>query len=453
MEKKYLTGIKHLDFLIYNQLNDVDLLNLFLTNRSFYNTCNDDDFFKCRIRTFHDEDIIKYKPNNINFKQQYIDIITILYKTGFINQWDTNYKRIDLILVAHKYYKWIPNIINMKTILHFATIENFSMICDIFNYESESILRDYYKNIDIDLILDIDMSNVAKYIAIKYNIFPSQRVIDGMCRRQSLDLLIFFNEYGYSPTIHGLNNAIWHGKMDIIEWLHTELKLIPSNNTLKYAIWGQHYDIFIWLISNFNLEPNPNLIDIAVADGDIKLVKFLIGMNNLPDISSINIAVSNCKLETLKYLWNQYHLAPSQSVTLLDFNDLETLKWYMENFDINISQEHINGFARLGYIDMVILCYDKFKLIPDAKSIERCAINGHIEIIKWLYDIGVQMYFTQYIDTIAREGHLDLCKFIYKKYNIHPGQELANTILEYTSFHVLYWLNKEFNIIPQKDIL
>ena len=77
-----LTGLEDLDYIILNNLNDNDLLNIFLTNKYFNSIGNNDNFWLNRIitrfplcDTDHDpiEIMTKYK-NTRTWSEYYIDL-------------------------------------------------------------------------------------------------------------------------------------------------------------------------------------------------------------------------------------------------------------------------------------------------------------------------------------------------------------------------------------------
>lgn len=82
MQRKYLSTIKNVDFSIYDKLDDLALYNFCLSNKLFSEVCKNEEYFEHRILIYFGRNIIEYKPNNISFKQQYIDIVKFLYKTG-----------------------------------------------------------------------------------------------------------------------------------------------------------------------------------------------------------------------------------------------------------------------------------------------------------------------------------------------------------------------------------
>jgi hypothetical protein len=73
--KPGFTGIADLDKLILFKLNDRDLLNTCLVDKSLSNICNDDTFWKQRFINIFGEDKLVNNNTNKPWKQYYLEII------------------------------------------------------------------------------------------------------------------------------------------------------------------------------------------------------------------------------------------------------------------------------------------------------------------------------------------------------------------------------------------
>lgn len=452
IEHKYITGIRNVDYLIYNKLDDLSLYRLCLSSKTKSEICKDDGYFKYRIRTYYGENIVNNKPNNITYKQQYIDIIKVLYKDGIKGDRDPYYGRIDLLLAANLIYGWKPDDFNMRSIAGQGDVTVFLLACDIFNYEPLEVLSQYINSVYDH---DRDQTAMMMYIIDKYEIYPDVDTIDRMCEKKYLELLKYLSERGHNPSRHGFNYAVRGGNMEIINWLHQHLGLIPSDKTLEFAIKGQHTDIFIWLMNEFSLEPSEDLTDVALEEGNLDVFKILTEIHQFFSNDEIIIsALRNNKLDILKYLWTTYKIRPARTV-VSEINNIESLKWYVNTFNRKISQASINTAMIFGHFDILIWGYNEFELLPDEISRNVGARYGYTDIIKWLDGLGVLLDPNEIIyeiNEIAGKGHLDLCIFIYEKYDIRPDQEGADMAMRYTSFPVIHWLDVEFGIKPNVNI-
>ena len=69
-----LTGIKDLDFKILNELDDHELYDICIINRKSVEVCNDENFWRNRFMTRFAPDILNAKPNDMTWKDYYIEL-------------------------------------------------------------------------------------------------------------------------------------------------------------------------------------------------------------------------------------------------------------------------------------------------------------------------------------------------------------------------------------------
>src|ERR1700677_455500 len=103
-----LVNLRVLNYLIFDLLDDKSILNLATTNKAYYTYCFNKQYFKHRIWNLYSSSVIDHKPSDIGYKQQYIDIINILYKTGVNEYLSGSCWRFDLIIAVNKVFGWCP---------------------------------------------------------------------------------------------------------------------------------------------------------------------------------------------------------------------------------------------------------------------------------------------------------------------------------------------------------
>ena len=92
------TQSKYTDYIIFNYLESPNLLKLAQTNKQMAKLCLGEKYFEYRIHRYYGQAILDHKPATLTYRQQDIDIYTLLYVTGLKH--DQQWKRFDLILVS-----------------------------------------------------------------------------------------------------------------------------------------------------------------------------------------------------------------------------------------------------------------------------------------------------------------------------------------------------------------
>lgn len=432
--KKYLTLCKYVDYSIYNILDDLSLLRLSLTCKKYYQSCHNEEYWKYRTIIYYGNEVCNNKPISINYKQQYKDLVHVLYKRGFIGNNSLD-GRIDIILAATYIYNFIPESLNIRCIFAHGMIDSFEKLCISYEYDRKCLIRSF-----IAELLKNGQTNMLKYVIDKYKIYPDQSIIDEACKYNNLELFKYLKSIGLEPSVHGFNYAVKHSNVYVYQWIIDQIKISPSHLTLEYAIKGQQSNIVRWILSI--VKPLPNIINLAVSHGNVDILILILNMYDFkPNIKSINIALKRNSLPILIYLWDNLKLKPDTDDVHYNCCNFESLKWYCETFDEVLCQETINKSSKYGYLKIIEYAYENYELLPEYRYIDLAAINGHYDIIQWLYKININMDFSNCIDEISICGHLNLLKFIYEKYKIKPNRRFKSDILENGSIHIINWIN------------
>lgn len=131
------------------------------------------------------------------------------------------------------------------------------------------------------------------------------------------------NNTGLLRKSHGLDKAVVHGRLDIVDLLltKTELKNDPDlseslNSALQYACMYGHLNIVKYLLTSPNLKLKPNIhancddaLFHACSSGYLDIVEYLLDSPELTEHSSIlprflPITAKHGNLDIVKYLFN-----------------------------------------------------------------------------------------------------------------------------------------------------
>lgn len=177
-----LIGVKPVNYIVFNYLDDESLLKLALTNREFYGYCYSEQYFEHRILIYYGREVLEYKPPDISFKNEYYDIVNVLYKTD-LEEYDKNYTpRLDLIWIANKMTGWKPNVLYViRTCGQDLTL--FQKICTLFKLDERIYLSRYmdgYQNV---------CDEILNYAIDKYDLYPSLDLLIPTCYAGNLKKL------------------------------------------------------------------------------------------------------------------------------------------------------------------------------------------------------------------------------------------------------------------------
>jgi hypothetical protein len=124
---------------------------------------------------------------------------------------------------------------------------------------------------------------------------------------------------------------------------------------------------------------------------------------------------------------------------------LDIVKWIYEKTD-NISiynEKIISHAANNGHLDIIKWAItDPYFTVSPFILID-AAENGHLHILKWAYENQQTLFKTtiySIICSIIENGHLNIFKWIQENINFDITDNLLNKIVEHKQLHILKWI-------------
>ena len=206
-EMSYLSGLPELDELILLKLPYQDINRACQINRGLAKVCQSEHFwYQMLLRDFGD--VIKYKPQHENFRQQYQYLREALKR----NNPDYEVNRLDALIVLAEHGS-LPT--NIST--HLVT---------------------YYGNLDLLQWLS----------RLSRPILPTPGDADQAARKGNLKILQWMASLNppILPTTSGANSAAWNGDLEILKLLKDHGVFATSYGWLA-ADRNHHHDVVEWL--------------------------------------------------------------------------------------------------------------------------------------------------------------------------------------------------------------
>lgn len=299
--------------------------------------------------------------------------------------------------------------------------------------------------------------------------------------RNPLIIKIFFYFNDYRSLINSSNSHFdyLYSLYGTKKWRHVRnLKCIQSmirlkipinqcSDLLDYAASKGQLDIVIWLYQN--MEQIYNLSSHKKSE--------YLSLANICSKYAMNMAAQNGHLEVLKWLHdtykkeyefeieseikylNNHNLRRSHSYYQIEEctkdamdmaainGHLEIVKWLHLNRREGCSNLAMDLSAAFGHLDVVKWLHENRKegLMTSGGMCTKDAMNlaaaeGHLEMIKWLHENRTEGCSTLAMDYAARNGHFEIIKWLHKNRKEGCSYLGLNFAAEYGRFEILQWL-------------
>lgn len=157
--------------------------------------------------------------------------------------------------------------------------------------------------------------------------------------------------------------------------------------------------------------------DTAVVHGYFGLV--LESTNLTFTAASMNYAAEEGYFDIIKFLFYNKNIPISNMATVHTAcrGDLNILEFLYENSPSSFDEKTINIAAGTGHLHIVQFLYNK-NIKPSINALNWSIEDGHLDIVKYLHDIGITTYDLSAIRDSIYHKHNEIIKFLYKKDNI-----------------------------------
>ncbi len=356
LDKVPLTGNKLIDMNIMLQLDDNELNLICMTDKYTNSICQEDYFWKLRIRKIYPRFPIpnKYRTQHRLLYNE-IRLFTMqelwdwAVNNGYLNimKWVIHFeptRRLsgqDFNTIIIKGYIRIIKWLDSKGVQF--EVEDLNKLAmyghlDVLKWFAEKRL--YPDQNGANLAAQHGQLEVMKWL-IQNNIYPNQRGVNIATRNGQLEALKLLSQYNIYPDQEGANNIIGNliiypgsdellskGRhIEILNWL-AEHNIYPNQEGADDAFVNNDTEVLEWMLQH-NIYPDPNLIneDTIISD-NVDSVKLLISYSIFPDQEGINKAAEFGEIELLDIL-AQHNLYPNEEAldTALATNNTLVLLW------------------------------------------------------------------------------------------------------------------------------
>ena len=280
-----LTGIRDVDREIVNNLNDKDLLNMCIVNRTYSERVCDDSYFRLRTEARF--------PETVPYKDYINENKTRTWKNHYL----TIVKYIDLL---QRRYKYIYRAEDKSPELSYLVRQ---IVPGFYNKKYALIKASKKGNLPLVKYL----VDTGDYINIEYN-----RALKYASQKGKLSVVKYLVEIGADVTAEdniALQSASENGHLIVVKYLveHGADITARNNIALLYASFFGYLELVKYLVENgadITIQDN-YAVRYASSKGYLSVVKYLV--ENGADITAQNnyavrLASENGHSEVVKYL-------------------------------------------------------------------------------------------------------------------------------------------------------
>jgi len=302
---------------------------------------------------------------------------------------------------------------------------------EVFNW----ILRNKIK-CEIENVVDVAISSGHLHLVIwlyknNYDITNSMHCA---IENGHLNIVIWLYEKGIELPNNAIDIA--NGHLDLIIWLY-EKGCIFTIDTLKNAIRKNHLHVVQWIYSFGDIEHSLHIIDVAAEYGHLEIVKYLDSIGKICTEHAMNSAIRKGYLEIVKWLHsNKYFECSQYAIDNAKHNVLKYLSnfKYLYNLKVKFDDKDYIYIVKTNNISLIEKQLSNIK--PRTLWKFTCLL-GNIDLLIWLDENNISGWTKYTIDCAAKNGHLDIVKYLYDKGHTDNVMHYAK---KKKHWHIVEWL-------------
>lgn len=289
-----------------------------------------------------------------------------------------------------------------------------------------------------------------------------------------LEVMKYLKSMNIKFNGHELKNAVYNGQLEVVKYLiDIGLKYKPMK-LLNDAIEFGHIDIVKYLLEKhiklYAAMKQPyhsgsgdikykiyEIATNALVNGNLEVVKFLnIKPEEIIDLIANSrilrhiVSKSHIQLDIFEWLGDNIYKLDEHvgyiTIIALESNENRIfIDWIFDKFKDKFNTYGYNKYfmprvltlaTNRGYFDLVKLLYNnksKTGIKPNDDMYIGAVTYGHINILKWIIDVGLYISVETGITKAAENGHLDIIEFLYE-YAKHNPYKRCNVLLNDSIF-------------------
>ena len=375
-----------------------------------------------------------------------------------------------------------------------------------------SLINDY----TIDIASEYNSINIIKFLHYNTKFKCTEFAMDIAAFNGNIEILDFLNNNrdegcSYNALIYAAEN----NHIDVIKWLHkTNDKVITDFSyryAINYGIINQNIELIKYLYNIYiNKYDNlccfsSNSISIAITSQNLEIIKWLHTKSNYFSYSELLLSAKYGDMNILEWIYNnrninnelfidkinwinnivfnseyiKYHISNKNHPLIFagEAGNLEVVEYICKkqsrDVTLKVIQETVKYATINGFIDIIIFFNDNYKEknIYSSNIISYAASNGHLNIIKYIYE-NENVNFNNNnnsnqkiekinllsgrlaIDLAALNGHLDIIKWLDYNKNENCSKNALYNACKNGHFDIVKWLiiNKKLLFINRRSI-
>lgn len=129
--------------------------------------------------------------------------------------------------------------------------------------------------------------HVAFKYALDQGVIPNNTVIEAVVKKDNLEAMKLMVDEGIVIPPRFITMAVMHDALAIAKWMTNDGDGIERNHLRTAVEWGSMYTVD-WLIRDVQIQPSCDEITVALMNGQIEIVQYLICYGVLPDHNALN---------------------------------------------------------------------------------------------------------------------------------------------------------------------
>ncbi len=300
-----------------------DIANYCVVNPSVHKICTDDYFWLLKVD--HDfPGVYQYKPKDITYQQQFLDLLRIKYQTEAARE-----GRIDILIYLESQEK-LRGVVIVMYASEYGHLDVLKWLKTKGIYDIEYIVTYASKGGYINILEWVGPEGIPYY----------QKGANYAVSGRQIGVLEWFEAHGILPTdVNVADDTAASGRINVLNWLE-QRRIFPTviganraarNGQINVLNWLEHRGIFPnidaikSIIHSWNI---PSAVDALHRDGSrFDVLNWLYDRNIYPDIESIEMAVKSRNIDLLEWLEKRGFYVTQQIINNIPIHDIRVREW------------------------------------------------------------------------------------------------------------------------------
>lgn len=310
--------------------------------------------------------------------------------------------------------------------------------------ENNAIHNRSFKDLSFPIIGRLNLETLIKKILKdkRWVSYISSEVFSEMCNSACLhpdvriEFLQWLKDYGYGYgwkfSENSMNNAAAIGRIDLLEWFHSNDCKFTMRGA-KFAAFRGHFETLKWLyehidccgkMDKLSFFSSSDIMDYAAGGGHIEILEWLYEHQAKFSYNAMNWAAEFGNIEIIEWLQKRVKICgivkDEKIPFLTDYavskaaenGNIEVLNWLYEH---KVYDETFNmaDAARNGHIEILEKHLSRGGYCG-SNAMDYAALNGHIKTLEWLRDNIEEITFTSRTMELALlNGHIETFEWLF----------------------------------------